>query len=158
GCHAVQDIVEGRGDLAGRVVDMPVRRQQAAGPQYLRRLGGAAHGVHPMPGLPGDDRVESPAARVPGFEVADFDLDPGPPGNLGHPGVRFDAQHRDTGLSVLPCADAGATADVQEINAGAGHDDALYQGVGIPGPDPVVAIGVHSEGLRDVPLQVRLPV
>src|SRR6202041_34657 len=117
-------------------------RQQPVWSQQLCGLGGTQYGVHPVPGLPGDDRVEGPAARVPGFEVADLDVDPGPTCNLGHPGVRVAAEDRDAGRRVLPRPDAGSAADVQEFDAGARGDDALDELVGIPGPRPVVAIGV----------------
>ena len=76
GRHALQDIVEGVGDFARWVEDMPVHRQQPVWPQYLCRLAGTQHRVDPVPGLPGDDRVERPAAGVPIFELADLDLDP----------------------------------------------------------------------------------
>src|ERR1700752_1070717 len=40
------------------------------------------------------------------------DLDPGALGELGHPRVRVDAEYGATGGPVLPCADAGAAADI----------------------------------------------
>ena len=119
GSDAVQDFVEGLGDLGGRIEDVPVQRQQPARPQHLRCLAGAEHRVDPMPGLSGDDGVERSAARVPLLEFADLDLDSGLPGEFGHPGVHVDAEHIDAGRPILPRADAGAAADVQEVGAGA---------------------------------------
>ena len=109
-----------------------------------------------MPGLPGDDRVERTAFRVPIFELADLDLDSGPLGDLGHPRVWFHAEYRAAGRPVLPCPDASAAADIQELETGAGGDDALYQRLGIARPCPVVSFGVHSEGLRYRPELVQL--
>src|SRR6201992_2872087 len=108
-----------------------------------------------MPGLSRDDGVEGSAARVPLLEFADLDLDPGLPGEVGHPGVHVDAEHVDAGCPVLPSPDAGAAADVQEVGAGADGDDALYQLVGIGRPGPVVPFGVDSERLCYLPQLVR---
>ena len=104
-----------------------------------------------MPGLSGDDGVEGPAARVPLLEFADLDLDSGLPGEFGHPGVHVDAEHIDAGRPILPRADAGAAADVQEVGAGACGDDMLYQLVRVGRPRPVVPSGVYSERFRYVP-------
>ena len=100
GGHPAQDLVEGVGDLGGRVEDMPVQRQQPVRPQHLRCLAGAEHGVDPMPGLSRDNGVEGSAARVPLLEFADLDLDSGLPGEFGHPGVHVDAEHIDAGRPI----------------------------------------------------------
>src|ERR1700735_1449997 len=152
----MQDVVEGVADFAGWIEHVPVQRQQPVRPQHLCRLVGTLHGVEPVPGLPGDDGVERTAVGIPGLEIADLDLDAGLPGDLGHPRVRVDAEHRAAGGPVLPCTDASAAADVQDLDAGTGGDDALYQGVGVAGPRPVVSFGVDSERLRYLPKPVRL--
>jgi len=105
----------------------------------------------PAPSLSGDDGVEGSAARVPLLEFADLDLDSGLPGEFGHPGVHVDAEHIDAGRPILPRADAGAAADVQEVRAGACGDDVLYQLVRVGRPRPVVPSGVYSERFRYVP-------
>src|ERR1700761_3454735 len=155
GSDAVQDLIEGLGDFGGRIEDMPVQRQQPVRPQHLRCLAGAEHRVDPMPGLSRDDGVEGSAARVPLLEFADLDLDPGLPGESGHPGVHVDAEHIDAGCPVLAGPDAGTAADVQEISTGAGGDDALYQLVGVGRPRPVVPLRVDSERLCYLPQLVR---
>ena len=111
-----------------------------------------------MPGLPGDDRVERTAACVPILELVDLDLDAGPPGDLGHPRVRVDAEYPAAGRPVLPCPNTGAAADIQELDAGASGDDTLYQRVGVARPRPVVSFGVDSEGLRYLAKPVQLPL
>src|ERR1700731_1323846 len=137
---------------------MPIHRQQPVWPQHLCSFAGAPHGVDPMPGLAGDDRVERTAACVPIFEFADLDLDPGPPGDLGHPRVGVNAEHRAAGRPILPCSDSGTAADIQKFDAGARGDDTLYQDVGVARPRPVVSFGVYSEGFRYLPKPVRLPL
>jgi len=109
-----------------------------------------------VPGRPGDDRIELPAGRVPGFERRHLDLDPGPPREVGHPRVGLDAEHLAAGRLELPGFYAGAAADVEDAGPGAGGDDLLHQGVGIAGPGPVVAFGVRAERLRYLPVLMRL--
>jgi hypothetical protein len=92
---------------------------------------------------------------VPFLEFADLDLDPGLTGEVGHPGVDVDAEDGDTCGLVLASTDAGAAADIQEISAGAGRDDALDQFVGVGRPRPVVASDVYSERLCYLPQLVR---
>ena len=137
GSDAPHHVVEGGGDVAWWVEDMPVQRQQPVWPQQLCRLAGAQHWVDPVPGLSGDNGIERTTARVPGFEIADLDLDAAAPGDIGHPRVRVDAEYRATGRLVLPCPDAGAAADVQEVHAGTRGDDTLARS------RPVVPFGVH---------------
>ena len=98
-----------------------------------------------MPGLAGDDRVERPPGGVPRLEGRHFSLDAGSPGELGHPRVGFYAEHRATGRLELPGGDARATADVEDVEAGAGGDDPLHEGAGVAGPNPVAPLGVHTE-------------
>jgi len=43
---------------AGRRLDRVP--EHPAGSQHLRRLGRSRHWIHPVPGLPGDDRVHLP--------------------------------------------------------------------------------------------------
>ncbi|MDT5169429.1 MAG: hypothetical protein QOD02_2760, partial [Mycobacterium sp.] len=59
------------------------------------------------------------------------------------------------GRPILPRADAGAAADVQEVGAGACGDDVLYQLVRVGRPRPVVPSRVYSERFRYVPQLVR---
>jgi hypothetical protein len=134
---------------------VPERRQPAAGPQHLRRLGRARDRVDPVPGLPGDDRVECPAGGVPGFEGRHLDLDPAAPRELGHARVGLDAQHLAAGRLELPGFDAGAAADVQDVGPGAGGDDPLDHSLGVAGPGPVVAFGVGAERLCYLPVVMR---
>jgi len=92
----------------------------------------------------------------PSLRTCDLDVDPGPPGDLGHSLVHVDAEHLDTRRLVLPCADAGSAADIEELHPGARGDDALYEGVGVARPSPVVPFGIHTEGLRYLPESVQL--
>jgi hypothetical protein len=75
--------------------------------------------VDPVPGLPGDDRVERTAGRVPRLEPRDLDLEPTPAGGLGHPGVDFDTEHPAAGRLEAARGDAGADADVEHLRSGA---------------------------------------
>jgi hypothetical protein len=135
---------------------VPEQRQPPAGAQRLRRLGCAGDRVHPVPGLPGHDRVEGPAGRVPGFERRHLDLEPGLPGQFGHPRVGIDPEHAAAGRLEQPGGDAGAAADVEDIAAGAGGDDPVHQGVGIAGAGPVIAFGVRAERFGYIALVMRL--
>lgn len=76
---------------------VPEHRQPRAGAQRLRRLGRAGDGVHPVPGLCGDDRVERPARGGPGFERRHLDLNPPLPGYVSHTGVGVDPEHPAAG-------------------------------------------------------------
>jgi hypothetical protein len=88
-----------------------------------------------VPRRPGDDRVEVPADRVPGFERRhlDLDLDPAAPREVSHPRVGLDTEHRAAGRLELPGFDAGAAADVQDIGPGAAGDDPLHRAAGVGG-------------------------
>ena len=135
---------------------MVERRESAAGPQHVRRLGRSSDRVHPVPGRAGDDCVEVPAGRVPGFEGRYLDRYPAAPSELGHPGVGLDAGYRTAGCLELPGFDAGAAADVEDVGAGAGGDDPVHQGAGIGRPGAVVARGVRTERLGYLPVLMRL--
>ena len=135
---------------------MPERHQQATGSQRLGGLGRSGGRVDPVPGRAGDDRVELPPGGVPGFEGRHLDLEPAAPGELGHPRVGLDPEHRAAGRLELPGFGAGAAADVEDVVPRAGGDDPLDQGVGVAGPGPVVAFEVHPERLRHLPVAVRL--
>jgi len=132
------------------------RRQPAAGPQHLGRLGRARDRIHPVPGRPRDDRVEFPAGCVPGFERRHLDLDSTAPREAGHPGVGLDSEHLAASHLELAGGDASTTADVDDVRPRAGGDDPLHQGVGVKGPGPVVAVGVHAERLRHLPVLMKL--
>ena len=135
---------------------MPERCQPATRPQHLCRLDRSRNRVYPVPGCPGDDRVEFAAGAVPGFERRHLDLNPAAPGEVSHPGVRLDAEHVAPGRLELPGFYAGAAADVEHVGPGAGGDDPLHQGVRVPGPGPVVAFGVRAERFRYLPVLMRL--
>jgi hypothetical protein len=104
-----------------------------------------------VPGLPGDDRVERAASGIPGLEGRHLGSDAGRPGELGHPPVGVDPEHRAAGGQELPGGYAGAAADVEHVPPRAGGDDPLHQRVGIWGAGAVVARGVRAERLRDLP-------
>ena len=150
------DLGERLARSGGGCEGVPEHRQPAAGAQHLRRLGRARDRVHPVPGLRGDDRVERAAGRVPVLERRHLDLDPGLPGQLGHPRVGIDAEHPAPGRLEQPGGDAGPAADVEDVAARAGGDDPLHQGTGIAGPGPVVAAGVRAERLCHLPVPMQL--
>lgn len=109
-----------------------------------------------MPGLAGDNRIELPAGRVPGFERRYVNLDPEPPRQVGHPCVGLHPEHPAAGRLELPGGDCGTAADVEDAWAGAADDDPVHHGVGIAGPGPVVAFGIRAERLRYLSAFMRL--
>jgi len=113
--------------------------------QHLRRFRRAPDRINPVPSLPGDDCVERSAARIPLLECADLDVDTGLLGELGHPRVHVDTEHRATGRPVLPCPEAGAAADIQKIDAGTGGDDTFDQRIRVTWPGPVISFGINTE-------------
>jgi len=147
---------EGFRHVGRRLARVPEHGQPAASPQRLRCLGRSRDRVHPVPGLPGDDRIELAAGGIPGFERRHLDLESAPPRQAGHPRVDLDPEHPAAGRLELARGDAGADADVEDAGAGAGGDDPAHHGPGIAGPGPVVAFGVRAERLRYLPGSMRL--
>jgi hypothetical protein len=131
-------------------------RDQAARAQHLRRLGRSGNRIHPVPGGPGDDRVELPAGRIPGFQRRDLDIDPGPAREPGHPRVGLDAQHQAPRRLELARLDPRPAADIQDAAPRAGGDDPPHQGIGIGRAGTVVAFGVAAERLGHPPVAMRL--
>ena len=156
GQYPAVDRGEGFGQVGRRLEHVPEHGEPSAGPQGLRRLDRSRDGVHPVPGLPGDDRVEIPAGAFPVFELRHLGLHPGPPGEVSHPRVGLDPEHPAAGRLELPGGYAGPAADVQDVGPGAGGDDPVHHGVGVARPDPVVASGVRAERLRYLPGLMRL--
>ena len=132
------------------------RCEPAARPQHLRCFRGSRDRVYPVPGCPGDDRVEGATGRVPGFERGYVHLEAAAPREIGHPGVGLDAEHLAAGRLELPSCDAGAAADVEDVRPRTGGDDPLNQGLGVTGPGPVVALRVYPERLRHLPVLMGL--
>ncbi len=153
--HPAEDLGERRAQVLRRVEGVPEHRQPAAGAQHRGGLRHARDRVHPVPGLRGDDRVERAADRVPVLELRDLRLGPALPGQLGHPRVGINAEPPAAGRLEQPGGDAGAAPDVEDVASRAGGDDAVHQAGGIGGPGPVVAAGVGTEPLGDLPLEMR---
>jgi hypothetical protein len=150
------NIVEGCAHLRRRLAYVPEHSQPPAEAQYLGRLGRSGHRIYPVPRLPGDDRVERPAGRIPDLELGHLDIDPALPGQFGHACIRIDPEHPAPRFLELAGRYAGAAADIENVAAGAAGDDAVYQGLGIAGPGSVVALGVRAEAFRDEPVLMRL--
>jgi hypothetical protein len=108
-----------------------------------------------VPSLPGDDCVELAPCGVPGFELCHLHVEPGLPGQVGHPRVGIDPEHPAPRRLELPGRYAGAATDIEDVLAGARGDDAVHQGAGITGPRPVVTFGVRTERLRHLPVPMR---
>jgi hypothetical protein len=70
GHHPPGDRDEGFRHVGRGLEHVPEHRQPATRPQHMRRLGGSRDRVHPVPSLPGDDRVEVPAAGSQSSNVA----------------------------------------------------------------------------------------
>lgn len=105
---------------------------------------GAANGVHPVPGLPGDQDVEGSALAVPLLERRDLDGQSVGPCDVGHARVRFDADHRAAALDEESCDDPGATADIDD-SARAGGKEVVEQLRGITRTSTVVLDSVLAE-------------
>jgi hypothetical protein len=103
-----------------------------------------------------DDRVERPTLGVSGLERRHLDLDPALPREVGDAPVRLHPENPATSRLELPGRDARATAHVDDVPPGSGSDHPLHQGIGVPGPDPVVPLDVRTERLRNLPVTVRL--
>jgi hypothetical protein len=140
---------EGFRQVTRRLEHIPEQGEPSAGPQYPRRLHRAGHGIHPVPGLPGDDRVKAAPGAVPVLERRHLGVDSGATGEGGHPRVGLDAENPAPRRLELPRGDAGAGADVEHGTAGAGGGDPRYKLAGIVWPGPVIAFRVRAEGLRD---------
>ena len=155
-----RDPAEGRAhrlvQLGRRQERVPEHGQPPARAQRLCRLGRARHRIHPVPGLPGDDRVEMTARRIPGLDRGYLDLDSAAPGLVGHPPVGINPEHLAAGRLEQPGGDAGPAADVEKARAGADGDDPVHQGVRVAGPGAVVARGIRAERLRHFPVLMRL--
>ncbi len=121
---------------------MVERCEQALRLQRPGSLGRSGDGVHPVPCCAGNDRVEAPAGWVPCLERRYLDVDPGAPGELGHPSVGLHAEDGAAGCLELPSFDAGAAPDVEDVSAGARSDDPVDQDIGIARPGTVIACGV----------------
>ena len=152
GHHPAVDRGEGLGQVGRGLEHVPEHGQPPAGPQRPRRLGRAGHRVHPVPGLPGDDRVEFPAGAVPGLERRHLDLEPVPPRQVGHPRVGLDAEHpaaRPPGTAGPRCRSRSRRRGTSgPSGAPRGRHDPLHQRAGVARPGPVVAVGVRAERLR----------
>jgi len=100
-----------------------------------------------MAGLGGSDGVELTASGIPGFERRNLNLESSAPGEVGHSGIRIDAEDPAASRLELSGGDSGATADVKGLGSGDHGDDLRYQSVGISGASPVVALGVRPKRL-----------
>ncbi len=156
GHHPAVHLGEGFRQFGRRLARVPEDDQAASGPQRLRRLGRSGDRVHPVPGLPGDDGVELPARRFPGFERRRLGLESAAARDLDHPRVDVDAQHLAAGCLELSGHDAGAAADVEDVGDWARGDDPVHQGLWVGGPRPVVAFGVRAERFRYLSEFMRL--
>jgi AcrR family transcriptional regulator len=108
-----------------------------------------------VPRLPGDDRVEGAAGRIPLLEPGHLDVEAAPSGLLGHPRIGLDPEHPTAGHAQLAGHDAGPTTNVDDI-AGTAGDECVDQGLRVARAGPVVAIGVGPERLGHPPDLVRL--
>ena len=154
--HPLVDAGEGLARPGGGWNTFQNTASRPPGRSTCAALAAPATGSTQCQACPAIDRVECPAGRVPGFERRHLDLEPAPPGEVGHPRVGVDAEHPAPGRLELPGGDAGAAADVEHVGAGAGGDDPVHQRAGIAGAGSVVAFGVRAERLRHLPGLMRL--
>ena len=134
----------------GGLKGVPEQRQPPGGAQRTGRGGRARDRVHPVPGLPGHRRVEPPPGRIPLLDLRHLDLDPGLPGQAGHPRVRVDPEHPAARRLELPGHDARAAADVQDLRPGLPSMTRSDQRLRIARPGPLVALGVGCRRLGDL--------
>jgi hypothetical protein len=139
------DLGERLSQLGRRVTRVPEDGQPSTRSQSLGGLGGARDGIHPVPRLAGDDRVERPAGGVPPLERGDLHLDTVVPGRVGHPRVDVHPQHLAAGGLQLPSDDARAAADVEHLSTRDRVDEVTDELGGIPGAGPVVPLRVGAE-------------
>jgi hypothetical protein len=145
-------VAEVRRELHG----IPEHGQATTGPEHQCRFGCAGHRIEPMPGLPGDHRIEGSVGRFPPLEPRHFDLEPSSTGVLGHSLVGVDPKDRAPGRLEGLRGDAGADAHVEDLSSGARRDDLVDQCLRVSGSCPVVTLGICPEALGQLPEAMRL--
>src|SRR5690348_17989352 len=100
-----------------------------------------------MPSGAGDDHVKRPPGKIAILESGHLDLEPVLPGEGGHSRVDLDAEHAKSTRPEGACGDAGTDAHVKHLAAPSSSHDAVHQGLRVPGPCPVIALGVGPKRL-----------
>jgi hypothetical protein len=156
GRHLAVSSRERLGHLGRWLEYVPEDRQASVRTQHLGRLRGADDRVHPVPRLGGDQCVERPPGRLPGFEGCHLDPQAAGFREVGHPCIRLDAEHGATGGLELAGRDARAAADVEHVRPRDPGDDTRHQVIGVAGAGPVVALRVRAERFGRLPSLMRL--